>query len=235
VRLDGFFAVNHLYDIMAVTRDDAYLIDLPGVLLGFHLDRQHRGFDDAALQASLPTTHRLHSVNQDVAPLRLVLVLGESWPSGELGGVLFVGCSRLEKGCPILVQEHQHLLTDLRRQCFVGFMRLHALVHLAVVEVLALMNKGLPHLVQRRIVQVFRLESRFINHAVAWVTFPDAMLFNELHGVSPLCMSLLLRLLQNGHLLDLQRGLLVRLFLLGERELLLPVSVSVSHTYCLVF
>jgi len=41
--------------------------------------------------------------------------------------------------------------------------------------------------------------------------------------------------LQNGHLLDLRRGLLVWLFLSGERELLLPVSMSVSHTYYLVF
>jgi len=88
---------------------------------------------------------------------------------------------------------------------------------------------------QRRIVQVLGFERCFVNHAVARVTFPDAVLFNELHSVSLLCIALLLRLLQNGHLLDLRRGLLVRLFLLGERALLFPVSMSVSHTYYLVF
>src|SRR5258707_15386006 len=70
-------------------------------------------------------------------------------------------------------------------------MRLHACIHLFVGEIDAVMDKRLTHLVQSSIVQVLRLESRFVNHAVARVTFPDAMLFNELHGVSPLCISLL--------------------------------------------
>jgi len=70
-------------------------------------------------------------------------------------------------------------------------MRLHACIHLFVGEIDAVMDKRLTHLVQSSIVQVFRLESRFVNHAVARVTFPDAMLLNELHGVSPLCISLL--------------------------------------------
>ncbi len=45
------------------------------------------------------------------------------------------------------------------------------------------MNKGLPHLVQPSIVQVLGLESRIIDDGIAWVTFPDAMLLNELHVV----------------------------------------------------
>jgi len=45
------------------------------------------------------------------------------------------------------------------------------------------MDKRLTHLVQCCIVQVLGLECRIINHAVARVTFPDAMLLNELHGV----------------------------------------------------
>src|SRR5260370_8974766 len=65
--------------------------------------------------------------------------------------------------------------------------------------------------------------------------FPSSGETGHCSPVSPLCISLLLRLLQNGHLLDLRRGLLVWLFLSGERELLLPFSISVSHTYYLVF
>ncbi len=73
------------------------------------------------------------------------------------------------------------MLTDLRWQRLVRFVGLHTPVHLVVVEVLALMNKGLPYLVQRRIVQVLGLERRFVNHAVAWVMPVDDMLLNQLH------------------------------------------------------
>ena len=40
------------------------------------------------------------------------------------------------------------------------------------------MNKGLPYLVQRRIVQVLGLERRFIDDAVARVLAIDHMLLN---------------------------------------------------------
>jgi len=93
---------------MAVARDNTHLIDLLGVLLRFDLDRQHRGFDDAALQASLPSTHRLHGVNQDVAPLRLVLV-GQAWPSGERGRVFFVGRFRLPERFPGIGELLEHV------------------------------------------------------------------------------------------------------------------------------
>ena len=104
--LNGCFAVNHFYDIMAVSGDNAHLIDLLWVLLCFHFDRQHRRSDDAALQASLPSTHSLHGVNKDVSPLRFVLVLGDVWASGELGGVLFVGeiHALVEEGLPHLIR-----------------------------------------------------------------------------------------------------------------------------------
>src|SRR5260370_2614832 len=61
-------------------------------------------------------------------------------------------------------------------------MRLHTCIHLFVGEIDAVMDKRLTHLVQSSIVHVFRFESRFVNHAVAPVTFPDARLFNKLHG-----------------------------------------------------
>src|SRR6266700_1656006 len=38
--------------------------------------------------------------------------------------------------------------------------------------------EGFPHLVQSSIVQVLRLESRFIDDRIAWVTLTDAMLLN---------------------------------------------------------
>ena len=63
-------------------------------------------------------------------------------------------------------------------------MRLHAPLHFVVVEVLTLVNERLSVLVEGCIVQVLGLECGFVNHAVARVTFTDAMLFNELHGVS---------------------------------------------------
>src|SRR5215469_14735837 len=62
-------------------------------------------------------------------------------------------------------------------------MRLHAAVHLGVVEVLSFMNKGLPYLVQRCVVQVLGLKCRFVDHAVAWVFVVNQMLLDQLHGV----------------------------------------------------
>src|SRR5260370_24609496 len=147
VGLYWLLAVNDFYDIVSITRDDPYLIDLLGVLLGFHLNGQHRGFDDTAFQAFLAPANGLDGVNKDIPTFRFVLIPGQSWASGELRGVFIVGCSRLEEALPGLIELVQHFLCHLRRQCFVRFMRLHALVHLGVVEVLALMNKGLSYLV----------------------------------------------------------------------------------------
>src|SRR6266536_2726546 len=65
-------------------------------------------------------------------------------------------------------------------------MQLHPLVHLVVGEPFPLEDKRLPHLIESSIVQVFRLERRFINDGIARVTFADAMLLNELHGVHSL-------------------------------------------------
>src|SRR5258708_11560182 len=98
--------------------------------------------------------------------------------SGERGGVLFVGFACLKERFPILIEEQQDLLTDLRWQRLVRFMRLHAAVHLVVVEVFALMIEGLPYLVQSGVVQVLGLECCFVNHAIAWVMPVDAMLLN---------------------------------------------------------
>ena len=65
-------------------------------------------------------------------------------------------------------------------------MRLHALVHLGVVEVLALMDKGLPYLVQCGIVQVLGLERRFIDDRLAWVTFAQSHVAQLIASCSPL-------------------------------------------------
>src|SRR6266516_2973423 len=128
--MDGFFAVNNLDNIMTISRNYAHLIDLLWVLLCFHLDRQHRGFDDASLQASLPTAHCLHRVNKDVTSLSLMLVLGESWASSEFRGVFFVGRFCFSERFPGISQLLEDLLLHLRRKYFVRFMWLHALINL---------------------------------------------------------------------------------------------------------
>ena len=74
-------------------------------------------------------------------------------------------------------------MTDLCWQGFVRLLRLHALVNFVVGEVLAFVNECLPVLIVGSIVQVFRLERRFVNHAVARVILTDTMLLNELHVV----------------------------------------------------
>src|SRR5260370_39465646 len=101
---------------MAVTRNNANLIDLFGVLLCFRLDRQHRGFDDTSLQASFPSAHSLHGVNKDVASLRFVLVLWEPWASGALGRVFFIGRFRLSDRFPGISELFQSVLCHFRWQ-----------------------------------------------------------------------------------------------------------------------
>src|SRR5260370_3017833 len=98
--------------------------------------------------------------------------------SGERGRVFFVGFACLKERCPILIEEHQDLLTDLRWQRLVRFMRLHAAVYLVVVEGLPFMNEGFSYLVQSGCIRVLGLECCFVNHAVAWVMPVDAMLLN---------------------------------------------------------
>src|SRR6266481_775014 len=123
-----------------------------------------------------------------------MLVLRYMWASGERGGVFLVGFACLKERCPILIEQHQHLLTDLRWQRLVRFMRLHAAVYLVVVEVLPLMNEGLSYLVQSGVVQILGLECCFVNHAAAWVMPVDAMLLNQLHTAHLLFLLLLLLL-----------------------------------------
>src|SRR5260370_380012 len=82
--------------------------------------------------------------------------------SGERGRVFFVGFACLKERCPILIEEHQDLLTDLRWQRLVRFMRLHAAVYLVVVEVLPFMNEGLSYLVQSGVIQGLVLLSTFL-------------------------------------------------------------------------
>src|SRR6266496_6818369 len=65
-------------------------------------------------------------------------------------------------------------------------MRLQACIHLFVGQIDALMDKRLPHLIQCSVVEVLGLERRLIDDGIARVTFPDAMLLNELHGVHSL-------------------------------------------------
>jgi hypothetical protein len=65
-------------------------------------------------------------------------------------------------------------------------MRLHPTLDLFVLEIPSLIEEDLPHLVQCRIVQVLRLEGRFIDDSIAWVIFPDAMLLNKLHAAPSL-------------------------------------------------
>src|SRR5258708_34108878 len=100
---------------------------------------------------------------------------------GERGRVFFVGFACLKERCPILIEEHQDLLTDLRWQRLVRFMRLHAAVYLVVVEVLPFMNEGLSYLLQSGVIQVLGLEICFVNPPVTWALPVDAMLLNYLH------------------------------------------------------
>src|SRR5690349_436736 len=60
-------------------------------------------------------------------------------------------------------------------------MRLHALLYLVVGEVDTLMDERLPVLIVCCVVQVFRLESSRIDHAVARVISIDDVLLNQLH------------------------------------------------------
>src|SRR5260221_7093475 len=106
--------------------------------------------------------------------------------SGERGGVFLVGFACLKERCPILIEQHQDLLTDLRWQRLVRFMRLHAAVYLVVVEVLPLMNEGLSYLVQSGVLQILGLESSSVNHAAPWVMPLDAILLTHLHTPHPL-------------------------------------------------
>src|SRR5579885_1622002 len=71
-------------------------------------------------------------------------------------------------------------------------MRLHALVHLAIVEIDALMDEGLPYLIERRIVEVLRLESGSINHRKTGVIAPDDVLFCQLHTAALLACAVFL-------------------------------------------
>jgi hypothetical protein len=43
----------------------------------------------------------------------------------------------------------------------------------------AMMDKGLSHLVERRVVEVFGLESGFIDEGVPWIALFDHMLLGE--------------------------------------------------------
>ena len=70
-------AQDHLYHRKALARDDPHLIDI--FVLRLHLDSEHGRLNDATLQAVLAPANRLDRVDQDIAPLRLVLVLGRAW------------------------------------------------------------------------------------------------------------------------------------------------------------
>ena len=77
-----------------------------------------------------------------------------------------------------MIQLHQDLLAYLCRERFVRFMRLHAPLHFIVVQVLALMDIGLPDKVQSSIVQVLGLEGCCIDHSVARVALVNDMLLD---------------------------------------------------------
>src|SRR5579885_3450736 len=68
----------------------------------------------------------------------------------------------LEKGLPVLIQRPENLLRDFGWQGFVGVVRLHAPMHLMIVEIDALFDEGLPYLIVGRIVQVLGSKSRLI-------------------------------------------------------------------------
>src|SRR3989440_9021066 len=159
---------------MTVTGDDTNLMNV--LVLRLYLDRQHRGLNESLLQPSL--AYRLDGVNKDAPTLGFVLVLWQAWAPGELRRVFMVGFQTLFEAFPISIKQHQNLLTDLCWEGFLSFMRLHAPLHLIVVEVLPLVNEGLPVLVVGSIVEVLGLECGFVNHAVARVILADAMLLD---------------------------------------------------------
>src|SRR5579885_548145 len=91
----------------------------------------------------------------------------------------------LEKGLPVLIQRPENLLRDFGWQGFVGVVRLHAPMHLMIVEIDALFDEGLPYLIVGRIVQVLGSKSRLIYRLIAGIAFADHMLFNQLHVARP--------------------------------------------------
>src|SRR6266446_1780025 len=126
--------------MVAMTGNDAYLIDV----LVSHLDtdREHRGLNEAMLQALFAES--LDGVDEDVAPLGLVLVLGQLWASCKLRRVFREGFARLEERDPVFVEEQEDVVTDRGWERAGRLGGLDAFVHLVVVEVLPLVDKGLP-------------------------------------------------------------------------------------------
>src|SRR5579883_93330 len=93
--------------------------------------------------------------------------------------------NRPKEGLPVLIQRPENLLRDFGWQGFVGVVRLHAPMHLMIVEIDALFDEGLPYLIVGRIVQVLGSKSRLIYRLIAGIAFADHMLFNQLHVARP--------------------------------------------------
>src|SRR5579885_1606657 len=91
----------------------------------------------------------------------------------------------LEKALPVLIQRPENLLRDFARQGFVGVVRLHAPMHLMVVEIDALFDEGLSYLIVGSIIQVLGGKSRLIYNLIASVTLADNVLLNQLHVARP--------------------------------------------------
>src|SRR5262249_13037613 len=90
-----------------------------------------------------------------------------------------------EETLPVLVEQTEHPLRDFGWQRTIRLVRLHAPVHLGVVEIDALMDKGLAHDVVGRIVEVLGDEGGGVNRGEARISTLDDMALNQLHRLPP--------------------------------------------------
>src|SRR5262249_31661316 len=100
----------------------------------------------------------------------------------ELRRFLFSGGARGNKALPVLLQRAQHLLLcHLCRQRLVGFLFLHALVHLWVTKIAALQDEGLTQRVVGSVVEILGGKGSAVDGSKAWASTRDNMLFNQVH------------------------------------------------------
>ena len=99
--------VHHFHHIPIHSGHDAHLGQLPPLGdAGVDLDGSSRR-EQIARFLEMAFAQRLRVIGGDVAPLDLVLVLRESWPSGEARGISVVGCPCFKKRNPVLMEQDQ--------------------------------------------------------------------------------------------------------------------------------
>src|SRR5262249_30895619 len=129
---------------------------------------------------------RLRVIDEDVASLHLVLVLRQSWTSGEEGEISLVGCERLKKCDPVLMEQDQDGIGDFGGQSLVAVHMLDAMEDCRVGKVFVFVNEGLTNLIVRLIIQIFGGKCGGIDARKVRMVLADPVALNQLHREPPM-------------------------------------------------